>query len=232
VLDTEDGRAAVRQKTVTTHSEMLLPLISECLKELGYSPKDLSGVACGSGPGSFTGLRMGICTAKGLCFALGLPLVLVSSLEALAMRGQTEQELTALPARTAPSVLAVLDAFRGRVFARLEVAPGVRTKATQEVLASHPRLADDAVWTPESLALAVAPLAKELTLCGGGLHRYPAAFRAVLSACQRCADGEAPHPLDVARLGSARLSSGLKVPLYSAVPNYLCASAAEEAGTA
>lgn len=204
----ETGRMAVRQQQVTTHSEMLLPLVAECLTELGWRPLELSAVACGAGPGSFTGLRIGLATAKGLCFALGLPLVLVSALSALAAR--------ALSKKSQQPVLATLDAFRGQVFARLEVPPAGRTSAIEAVLASHPQLADDAVWQPQALADAVAKL--DCWLVG-----RPGPYG------QRLWDDDpAPHPLDVARIGAARLLAGERAPLHSAVPNYLCASAAEE----
>ena len=106
-------RAAVRRHGVSTHSEMLLPLIAETLGELSLPPRALTGVVCGAGPGSFTGLRIGIATAKGLCFALTVPLVLVSSLHALgeAALGRSGSQRP---------VLATLNAFRGQVFARLD----------------------------------------------------------------------------------------------------------------
>jgi hypothetical protein len=104
--------------------------------------------------------------------------------------------------------------------------------AVVAVLQRHPKLAADAVWTPQALALAVAPLGGELQLLGGGLHRYSEFFRTALSAAGTCDDDPAPHPLDIARLGAARLGDGQQAALHSAVPNYLCASAAEEAGMA
>ena len=52
-----------------SHAEMLHPLIDECVKEMNLSYNELSAVCVGKGPGSYTGLRIGVSTAKGLCFA-------------------------------------------------------------------------------------------------------------------------------------------------------------------
>ncbi len=68
----------------TTHSKRLLPEIEAILKECELTWDDLDGLAICLGPGSFTGLRIGVTTIKGLCMATGLPLVGISSLEALA----------------------------------------------------------------------------------------------------------------------------------------------------
>ncbi len=164
-------------------------------------------------------------TAKGLCFALGLPLTMVSSLHALAARVLHTQP-------GAPPVLAVLDAFRGQVFARLEVAAGGRTAAVNAVLESHPKLAEDAVWRPQELAEAVAELAENLILCGGGVLRYRDLWQNMLRGVKLWDEDPAPHPLEVARLGAEQLRAGQAVALHGAVPNYLCASAAEEASGA
>lgn len=67
-----------------THSEKLHLFIDEVLKEAAVSYKELSAVALSKGPGSYTGLRIGTSTAKGLCFALDIPLIALDSLTALA----------------------------------------------------------------------------------------------------------------------------------------------------
>lgn len=94
-LDTATRRATVAvsrgqtilaeaNRDVTTHSEGLIFLIEEALGAAELNIQDIDAVACGRGPGSFTGLRIGMATAKGLCFAAKKPLVTVSSLYALA----------------------------------------------------------------------------------------------------------------------------------------------------
>jgi len=101
-----DGRVlAERHRLVTTHSEALLAMLDELFVEASVAPADVDAVACGAGPGSFTGLRIGLATAKGLCFALGKPLVMVSSLAALAARAPDGR------------VCATLDALKGEVYA-------------------------------------------------------------------------------------------------------------------
>ncbi len=71
-------------KNKLTHSEILLPLLEKALIEYGADIKDIDLFAVSAGPGSFTGVRIGAATVKGLAFAEGKPCVAVSSLEALA----------------------------------------------------------------------------------------------------------------------------------------------------
>jgi tRNA threonylcarbamoyladenosine biosynthesis protein TsaB len=107
---------AERRRTVTTHSDALLAMIDEAFIEAGIAPADVDAIACGAGPGSFTGLRIGLATVKGLCFALGKPLVMISSLAALAARAPDGR------------VLATLDALKGEVYAGVyDVRGGVPT---------------------------------------------------------------------------------------------------------
>jgi tRNA threonylcarbamoyladenosine biosynthesis protein TsaB len=63
---------------------LFMPALHQMLSSAGANPKDLKALAVASGPGSFTGLRVGLAAAKGLCRGLGIPAVAVSSLEALA----------------------------------------------------------------------------------------------------------------------------------------------------
>lgn len=66
------------------HAETLIPLIRSMLKEIELSPGDLDLVVCSQGPGSFTGLRIGLATAKGISEGAGCPLVSIPTLDALA----------------------------------------------------------------------------------------------------------------------------------------------------
>ena len=69
-----------------SHAEKLHVFIEECIKESNISFKDLSAIAVSQGPGSYTGLRIGVSAAKGLCFALDLPLIAVDTLQVLASK--------------------------------------------------------------------------------------------------------------------------------------------------
>jgi tRNA threonylcarbamoyladenosine biosynthesis protein TsaB len=89
------------------YDEGLLPRIAAALDAARLRPADIDAVACGRGPGSFTGLRIALATAKGYAFALDRPLVPVSSTAAMA-----------LAAHRAAAVVVVLDAKRGQIFAQ------------------------------------------------------------------------------------------------------------------
>lgn len=67
------------------HAEKLHVFIDDVLKEAGISYKDLSAVAVSMGPGSYTGLRIGVSAAKGLCYSLNIPLIAIDTLEVLAL---------------------------------------------------------------------------------------------------------------------------------------------------
>ena len=73
-----------------SHSEKLLPFISQIIEKSKINMSDLAAVAVSMGPGSFTGLRIGVSTAKGICYALGIPLIAVSTLQAMAF-GMTKK---------------------------------------------------------------------------------------------------------------------------------------------
>jgi tRNA threonylcarbamoyladenosine biosynthesis protein TsaB len=67
-----------------SHAERLHVFIEEVIKETGIAFKDLSAVAVSQGPGSYTGLRIGVSAAKGLCYALDIPLIAIDTLQVLA----------------------------------------------------------------------------------------------------------------------------------------------------
>lgn len=81
-----DGITAVIEESHTknSHAEQLTLFIQKVISEKGYELKDLDAIAVSKGPGSYTGLRIGVSTAKGLCYSLNKPLIAISTLEAMA----------------------------------------------------------------------------------------------------------------------------------------------------
>ena len=96
------------QNAKQTHSVTLLPMISDMLKNAGLSLSDLDAVAVSAGPGSFTGLRIGAATAKGLCLALEKPLIAVPTLDSM-IYGCGECRRTVIP---------IMDARRNQVYTK------------------------------------------------------------------------------------------------------------------
>jgi tRNA threonylcarbamoyladenosine biosynthesis protein TsaB len=137
-----DGRPA--------HATMLLPIVEEAASSAG-GWEEVGRIAVGLGPGSFTGLRIGLATAKALASSLGLPLAGVGTLEALA-RG------SAAGADGRP-ILATLDARRGEVFAALFEPSG------------------ETIWrpfvaAPDDLVARVSQLAQAPLAAGSGALRF------------------------------------------------------------
>ncbi|MFA6365671.1 MAG: tRNA (adenosine(37)-N6)-threonylcarbamoyltransferase complex dimerization subunit type 1 TsaB [Candidatus Hydrogenedentales bacterium] len=104
-----DGGMKTSVESGFRHSETLLPTIERCLADASIGLKDIDLIACTSGPGSFTGLRIGMSTAKGLSLALGLPWVGVPTLDCMAFGREK-------PGRT---VVPVMDARKNRIYAAL-----------------------------------------------------------------------------------------------------------------
>lgn len=93
-------------RAVRQHSELLLPMIQETLTEAGLRLTDLDGLAFGAGPGSFTGLRIACGVAQGLAFATKLPVIGVSTLEAVAQQNNHDKIVVAMDARMGEIYLA------------------------------------------------------------------------------------------------------------------------------
>ena len=86
-------------------STRLLPRVERALRDASIEASQLSAVACGRGPGTFTGTRVAVASAKGLAYGIGCPVVPVSTLAAVAASAEVDGE-----------VLAILDARRGEVY--------------------------------------------------------------------------------------------------------------------
>ena len=108
---------AVKESTKkNSHSEIVTVFIDELLKENQLTFSDLDAVAVSKGPGSYTGLRIGVSTAKGLCYALDIPLIAVNTLQSLAIGALEDYHLDeGLPVLFCP----MIDARRMEVYCAL-----------------------------------------------------------------------------------------------------------------
>lgn len=95
-----------------SHAERLHVFIEESIAAAGISYSDLAAIAVSQGPGSYTGLRIGVSAAKGLCYAVGIPLVAVDTLQSLAAQAKIEKGL----------IVPMLDARRMEVYSAVFTA--------------------------------------------------------------------------------------------------------------
>jgi tRNA threonylcarbamoyladenosine biosynthesis protein TsaB len=201
IVDETGASLASAEATAERHSAHVLKLCDEVLRAVGLRPDGLAAIACGAGPGSFTGLRVGLSVAKGLALATGKPLLLVSSLQALA----------ADLARDAPSgtrfVVPCIDAGKGEIYAFACAIDDARAVA-----------AGGEPWrlTPAALAARLADFPGAL-LAGNGADRHAAALDAA-QARRISVDG--PTARSIAALALPRLARGESDDLDKAVPFY------------
>lgn len=139
-----DELLAAGQSSVNTHSQRLLGLVDEALRAASLTLADLDGIAIGAGPGSFTGLRIGMATAKGLAFAADKPLWAVSSLAAMA--GSASADGDAYADRADTLVVPILDARRMEIFAGFYRLDGSDVES----------LGDELVIAPKALGAALS----------------------------------------------------------------------------
>ena len=116
-----------------SHAEKLHVFIEEVITEAGISVQDLAAVAVSQGPGSYTGLRIGVSAAKGLCFALNLPLIAIDTLQTLASQANVSDG----------KIIPMIDARRMEVYseifnANLEVERKIEAEViTEDSFASY-----------------------------------------------------------------------------------------------
>ncbi|MDP3183165.1 MAG: tRNA (adenosine(37)-N6)-threonylcarbamoyltransferase complex dimerization subunit type 1 TsaB [Desulfobaccales bacterium] len=178
----------------------LMPGVEALLQATGRRLEEVGAIAVSQGPGNFTGLRLGLATAKGLAWALACPLVAVPTLEVLAAQ---------LPFQPHP-VGVLLDAKRQEVFFGLFRGRPERPEP----------LAD-----PIRLPVSLLPprLKPPLTLTGPGLNAYRDFLEEVLPRDIHWAPPEIRYPraFTVARLARWRLEQGLTTPPAQLTPTYL-----------
>ena len=189
-------------------SQTLLDAVTELLESSGVTPKALSCLAVSAGPGSFTGLRVGMASAKGFCFGWGLPIVLVPTLEALAHRFPDETRI----------LCPVMDARKKEVYSAV-------FRWEEGILK---RLSPDMALSPESLP-GHLPEGERILFFGDGLGGCATMLRDRLG--ERASFVEGPEGLPsagmVAILGERAYLAGRAVDPRMAAPTYVRPSEAE-----
>ena len=183
------------------HSELILPMMDGLLAEAGLHLGDLDALAFARGPGSFTGVRIAASVAQGVAFGADLPVVPVSSLQALAQGGAREHAVHA--------VLGALDARMYEVYwgaYRADAAGMVRP------------VVDECVCAPDQVPM---PDRDTWIGVGSGWASYAEALTARCGMALEAFGDARVHAQDVARLAAALFAEGAAVAADQALPVYL-----------
>jgi tRNA threonylcarbamoyladenosine biosynthesis protein TsaB len=205
LLDGDVVIAESRSNIALTHSERVMAAVDRVLRDARWTVEELDGLAVSIGPGSFTGLRVGLATIKGLAFARALPVAGVPTLDALAAM---------VPFAEVP-VVPILDARKNEVYLSRYRWDGRAMVREWDYLALPPDAAV-ARLTPPVIVLGdgVAPCRPHLAALGEGAKIAPPAQRL-------------PSPATVAQLGHAILAAGGGVSADEVTALYLRPSEAE-----
>ncbi len=182
---------------IRSHSEILLPMTTEILAEAEWTLQQLDGIAFGSGPGSFTGLRIACGVAQGLAYALDLPVVGISTLEATAERTDRDNVVVALDAR----------------MSEIYHAAYQRQNQIWKMIS-----------TPTLCSPLRAPslLGKAWVACGSGFEKYQEELLSVYGDnLQEIRQGLHPHASSIAALAISRFNDGTATTPENAAPVYL-----------
>lgn len=199
LIDEERFIAEHTLSIVKAHSARLMPAIDQILKWADLTVNDLDVCAVGIGPGSFTGIRIGVGTIKSLCYALKKPIIGVSTLEAIAYNLRYTDRL----------ICPILDARKDEVY-------GAVFRGGQNLM----RKSDDLCVPIETL---LSHVDDDAIFVGDGLQRYAPTVRERFGDDVSLADPifNVPRGASVARIGYDRLGSGQSGDYFSLTPNYV-----------
>ncbi|MCX6559899.1 MAG: tRNA (adenosine(37)-N6)-threonylcarbamoyltransferase complex dimerization subunit type 1 TsaB [Candidatus Aminicenantes bacterium] len=208
LLEDERLLGEIGIESAATHSARLLLSADLLLKSHGLTIGDVDGFAVSPGPGSFTGLRIGLSTVKAFAFATGKPVAAVSSLAALAWKHRGEK-----PGLFGP----MLDAKKDEIYAALfEAGPGpLRT------------IVPEGAYAPEDF-LGLIPRRRSIVFAGSGVPLCRRRLTVLLGDKARFSDRSAFIAAEIGRLGLDLLRAGRAVDAASLEPHYHRRSQAEE----
>ncbi|MBP5487296.1 MAG: tRNA (adenosine(37)-N6)-threonylcarbamoyltransferase complex dimerization subunit type 1 TsaB [Bacteroidales bacterium] len=136
----EDGKVVCERLSSEprAHASMTAPYVNEMLKERGLGVKDCSAVAVSKGPGSYTGLRVGVSTAKGLCFGAGIPLISVGTLDTLVWQAMDG----GLVPEGCRYIIPMVDARRMEVYTAVFTTDGKQVTPTEAMVVGEESFKD------------------------------------------------------------------------------------------
>jgi tRNA threonylcarbamoyladenosine biosynthesis protein TsaB len=136
----EDGKVVCERLSSEprAHASMTAPYVNDMLKERGLGVKDCSAVAVSKGPGSYTGLRVGVSTAKGLCFGAGIPLISVGTLDTLVWQAMDEGLLP----EGCRYIIPMVDARRMEVYTAVFTPDGKQVTPTEAMVVGEESFMD------------------------------------------------------------------------------------------
>jgi tRNA threonylcarbamoyladenosine biosynthesis protein TsaB len=206
---------ATEESIVRGHAERILPMVDQLLRDAQLRLADLSAIAFGRGPGSFTGVRLAASVTQGLAQGAGLRVVPVSDLRAVAQRAL---ELPAAPQR----VLVCNDARMHEVYwACFERAPdGFAVAVSEERVASPAGVTLPAQWYAASGSDGAAGVVGSLGV-GSGFSAYPELAAAMSGRLTVLSDALLPRATEIARLAVAEVLNGRVFQPEQALPIYL-----------
>jgi tRNA threonylcarbamoyladenosine biosynthesis protein TsaB len=189
----------------TGHSALLAPMVAEVLNETGVAAGDLELIACGRGPGSFTGLRTGLALAKGLAMGIGRPVVGLGSLTILAAASGPLETTFIAP---------VIDARHREVFTALYRFELGRLEPVQltEILVIEP-------GKVMGVLSSLVPLQAKVILTGPGTNLLPEPVFPFEFGGESAPSAEILAILAVQRLADGQLSPSPASPLYGRSPD-------------
>ena len=187
---------AARFRTVKGHAGWLMPLVDSVLKAQGTDPRELRALAAGIGPGGFTGVKVGVATAKAMALALDLPLVGVPTLDLLAAHAPTGEDplLACIDARQGLFYAAAYDVSGPVPARRSPMACLPPEEAARLAAGLSSRRVTVAGFAPPALKEALLELGLEVALAEIPAPGFPNAATLLATACdllERGSDGDA-----------------------------------------
>ncbi len=197
IADDRSVSAEYTLEVTNMHTARLIPLIDEVLRYTGCDLKQMDAFAVGLGPGSFTGVRIGVGTIKSICYALQKPVVGICTLDAIAFGLKDAGH----------PVCAMLDARRNEVYAAIYNPPP--TRCSEVMCVSIERLAEQII--------------QPCLLVGNGVRAYDEQIQTFLGSRAICAEPvfDLPRASMLTQLALSRLRSGKPDDFMALTPIYV-----------